>query len=289
VTSEFNLTVSFSPWRTNPNFVGALLVAVDVPAGQMGDYHISGGSPAVNAGASSKAGVTAPAWDIDNDGRPNGGSYDIGADERPGLPGPAPAPAPLAFPQTGVVDAFNRANGGLGSQWTGSTSQNNFRIDGNAVQVRLGGDTYRSTTGFGADQEAYLTFTQVGPAAATKQGLILKRTGSGTTASSASLIEVAYNRGTGRIDVRTKASGGGLVDRASFPAVFSAGDQLGARALADGTISVFRNAVLVGTVSVPAGTWAGAAGGGQTGVRFTGTANPPNDARFDDFGGGTLP
>ncbi len=70
----------------------------------------------------------------------------------------------------------------------------------------------------GPNQEAYLTFTQVGPAAATKQGLILKRTGSGTTASSASLIEVVYNRGAGAVQVRTKASGGALVDRASFPA-----------------------------------------------------------------------
>ncbi len=289
VASEFDLSVSFSPWRTNPNFVGALLVAVDAPAGTLGDYHVPATSPAVDAGAASKSGVIAPAWDIDNDGRPNGGAIDIGADERAGVPAPAAVPAPLAFPQAGLLDAFNRANGALGNPWTGSTNQNNFRIDGSAVQVRLGGDVYRNATAFGANQEAYLTFTQVGPAAATKQGLILKRTGTGTTATTASLIEVVYNRGAGAVQVRTKASGGVLVDRASFPAVFYAGDQLGARALADGTITVFRNGIQVGSVSVPAGTWAGASGGGQVGVRIAGTGNPPGDARFDDFGGGTLP
>ncbi|MDP1807169.1 MAG: hypothetical protein Q8K72_18475 [Acidimicrobiales bacterium] len=289
VLDTFDLSVGFSPWRTNPNFIGALLVAVDAPAGQHGDFHISGVSPAADIGAASRSGIGAPAWDIDNDGRPNGVGHDIGADELAGIPGPAPAPAPLAFPQTGVLDAFNRANGALGTPWTGSTNQNNFRIDGNAVQVRLGGDVYRNATAFGADQEAYLTLTQVGPTAATKQGLILKRTGNGTTAAGASLIEVAYNRGAGRVEVRTKAAGGALIDRASFPAVFYAGDQLGARALADGTITVFRNGVGLGSVSVPAATWAGASGGGQAGARFTGTASPPNDARFDSFGGGTLP
>ncbi|MHB8891129.1 MAG: hypothetical protein ACYC65_03700 [Candidatus Limnocylindrales bacterium] len=288
VLDEYDLSVGFSPWRTNPNFIGALLVAVDAPAGQLGDYHLGGASPAVDGGASAKGGVSAPAWDIDNDGRPNGAGQDVGADELAGTPGPAPAPAPLAYPQTGVLDAFNRANGALGTPWTGSTNQNNFRIAGNAVQVRLGGDVYRNATAFGANQEAYLTFTQVGPAAATKQGLILKRTGSGTTASSASLIEVVYARGAGRVVVRTKAAGGVLVDRAAFSAVFYAGDQLGARALADGTIAVFRNGVGIGSVNVPAATWAGASGGGQVGVRFTGTSIA-NDARFDNFGGGTLP
>ena len=94
MTSEFDLTVGFSPWRTNPNFIGAWLVAVDAPAGQLGDYHLTGASPAIDAGAASKAVPTyqqapatlaAPTWDIDNDGRPNGAGYDVGADEIAGM------------------------------------------------------------------------------------------------------------------------------------------------------------------------------------------------------------
>ncbi len=58
-------------------------------------------------------------------------------------------------------------------------------------------------------------------------------------------------------------------------------------------MTVFRNGVLVGTTNVTAGThpWAGslAGAGGRIGVIYAGTGNPPNDATFDDFGGGTLP
>ena len=76
--------------------------ALDVPAELMGNYHLQGtGSPAPNAGAASKGGVSAPAADIDGDGRPALGGVDIGADE---LPGAAAALTP-------VLDDFNRANG----------------------------------------------------------------------------------------------------------------------------------------------------------------------------------
>jgi uncharacterized repeat protein (TIGR01451 family) len=56
----------------------------------MGDYHLGAGSPASNAGAASKvapsyqappASIAAPAFDIDLQGRPSFGSFDIGADE----------------------------------------------------------------------------------------------------------------------------------------------------------------------------------------------------------------
>jgi CSLREA domain-containing protein len=41
------------------------------------DYHLRGGSPAVNAGIA----VPWPTWDVDDDPRPFGAGYDIGADE----------------------------------------------------------------------------------------------------------------------------------------------------------------------------------------------------------------
>ncbi len=81
VVSPYEMSVAIMPWRTDPNFVGVNLVAVDLPPTLMGDYHLQATSPAINAGAASKDGVNAPASDIDTDLRPAGGGYEIGADE----------------------------------------------------------------------------------------------------------------------------------------------------------------------------------------------------------------
>jgi hypothetical protein len=88
VTATFDVNVAFTPWRTNPNFVDAIMVTVDVPPNLM-DYHLQTSSTAVNAGAASKTAgaltVGAPNFDIDGDGRPSSGGFEIGADELPEL------------------------------------------------------------------------------------------------------------------------------------------------------------------------------------------------------------
>jgi len=90
VKTPYDIPVSFAVWRNNPAFIGALLVTVDAPPNLLGDYHLGGTtSPANNLGAASKAGVNAPAFDIDNQGRPAGGGYEAGADEIGVAVGPA--------------------------------------------------------------------------------------------------------------------------------------------------------------------------------------------------------
>jgi len=91
INAPYDTTVAGLPWRGNPNFVANVIVAQDVPVTIMGNYHLSGtSSPAYNAGAASKvvpayqrppANLSAPSRDIDNQPRPFGGAYDIGADE----------------------------------------------------------------------------------------------------------------------------------------------------------------------------------------------------------------
>jgi hypothetical protein len=91
VVSEYDVSVTFQPWRNNPAFVDAIMVTNDLPPNLLGNYHLSGtGSPAYNTGAASKAvpsyqqppaSLAAPAFDIDNQTRPAGGGFDIGADE----------------------------------------------------------------------------------------------------------------------------------------------------------------------------------------------------------------
>ena len=86
VQAEYDTSVAVFPWRTNPNFVQAAIVALDLPINLLGNYHLTPGSPAINAGAASKPAslppspVNAPDVDIDNELR---AIQDIGADEIP--------------------------------------------------------------------------------------------------------------------------------------------------------------------------------------------------------------
>ncbi len=291
VVQTYDTSVAFAPWRTNPNFIGAILVAVPLPPNLMGDYHLTATSPAVNVGAASQGGVLAPAFDYDNDGRPSSGGYEMGADELPG----AGVPGPVAFPATPILDTFNRANGGLGASWAGNTGA--FQIFQNQARTTLGlgGSVRWNPASFGANQEAYFTFTRVS-AVSLEQALFLKLNGTVPAAAASSAIEVLYNRVAGTVVVRTKVPGTFLwVTRATWPASFAAGDQLGARALQDGSVSAYKNGVSLGTVNVTGGAnpWpaAYAQGGGRIGVTFIGAFVPilNTDARLDNFGGGTMP
>lgn len=103
VQTPYDVSVSFASWRQNPAFVDATLVAVEAPAGQLGDYHLTDcpASPACNLGAASKAvpafqappaTLAAPALDIDDQARPAGGGFDAGSDEVSSATTPPPTP-----------------------------------------------------------------------------------------------------------------------------------------------------------------------------------------------------
>jgi hypothetical protein len=63
---------------------------------------------------------------------------------------------------------------------------------------------------------------------------------------------------------------------------FAAGDQFGAQALEDGTVRLYRNGSRIGSASIAG--WSFATLGGRIGLYVAGA----QDARFDDFGGGTI-
>jgi hypothetical protein len=95
VISTLDIPLSFTSWRTNVNFVGAIMVTADLPPSLLGDYHLQSSSPAIDAGEDTVSVPTyqqppnnldAPIFDIDNQTRPYGSgnpsnNYDIGADE----------------------------------------------------------------------------------------------------------------------------------------------------------------------------------------------------------------
>jgi len=99
VVSTLDIPLSFTSWRTNVNFIGAIMVTADLPPNLLGDYHLqSSSAAAIDHGAATKSvptyqqppnSLAAPLFDFDNQTRPyvatNGGppstKYDIGADE----------------------------------------------------------------------------------------------------------------------------------------------------------------------------------------------------------------
>jgi hypothetical protein len=188
------------------------------------------------------------------------------------------APA-AAFPQTAVLDNFNRANGVIGGNWVDQTAS--YSIVSNALVPKLG-DVYVEWNGatFGADQEAYVTLNTISTSAP-EHNLMLKTQG---TTWRAGHIEVSYNAAASKVIVYTFTPPSmwqtiGTIGNVTF----AAGSQFGARARNDGTVQVYRNGVLLDSVSVAG--WAYAALGGRIGL----SCSNATASRFDDFGGGTVP
>jgi len=185
-----------------------------------------------------------------------------------------PAPTLLS---TGILDNFNRANGGLGTNWYGITP--GYAIVSNRVDIGSGDAIFWGTQ-FGADQEVFVTLTNIDTAGA-EHDLLLKSQ-SGTTWTSG-VIEVWYDPSAHIVQVWTYSSSQGWVQRGTNISVtFVNGDQFGAHATATGIVEVYRNNTLIGTRD--ASSWTHTASGGYIGLWFIGSSN----ALFDDFGGGSV-
>ncbi|NTU79557.1 MAG: S8 family serine peptidase, partial [Chloroflexales bacterium] len=177
-----------------------------------------------------------------------------------------------------AFDGFDRANGSIGSRlWAGLNSLGAYRIVGKQVDVQKGGMIYWRSAAFGRSQFACLTLTQIDPASQ-RHTIVLKSQPGGWGNG---VILVSYNAVGRTIDIEIR-------DRAtrqwrqigSFPAAVAAGDQLAARARADGNVQAYVNNTLVG--SADAGPFY-AGRGGRIGVWYQQAAS----AVFDNFIGGS--
>jgi predicted extracellular nuclease len=183
------------------------------------------------------------------------------------------------FPATGILDTFNRRDGRLGSNWTGATQLDQYRIAGNQVDVEKGG-VVLWTRQFGNDQEAFVTLTSI-DSNSSHHTLLLK--GRGTNATQGAIL-VSYDAVNRQIAVEALQPGQGWRTVRIFPNItLKAGDLLGARALADGLVRVYVNCELIGvadTTTVVGNLYVNS--GGRIGLFY----HLANNATLDDFGGG---
>ncbi len=192
------------------------------------------------------------------------------------------------FPGSAVLDTFNRVppnTGSLGNNWEGQTAPPYYTITGNALDVQQGGPIVWSK-GLGTNQEAFVTFSALG-ASSRSQGLLLKAQTSNPQSSGA--IRVTYDAVSSLrvVNVATVKPNGGNVWQMypGIPATFAAGDQFGARALANGTVQVYKNGTLIGTVVLDSADQSYfKSRGGKIGIW---TDSAP-DTELDNFGGGNV-
>jgi glucose/arabinose dehydrogenase len=185
------------------------------------------------------------------------------------------SPSGGGFPETNVLDNFNRLDGPVGSPWTDNVA-GLVVIAGGLRSTSLVNSAVWNGEVFGPNQEAFVTLaTPIGVGA---ENLLLKVQ---DTTATAGCIEVKYDPGAGRVAVSTSTPAGGSVVHGLFLQQFQAGDRFGARADSVGAVRVFRNGEIVGEVDVS--TWAFATAGGRIGLSALGLSG---EGVLDDFGGG---
>jgi hypothetical protein len=183
------------------------------------------------------------------------------------------------------LDDFNRLNGPLGSSWSGHTEGGDYKIRDQQLRVHIGdpGMLYWQPDIFGSAQEAFVTLTRLDKRTKgddARQSVLLKVQGAIPNTINGA-IEVRYYAQAQKVRVQSRLPGQNWQVLAQFPASFADGDQLGARALADGHVQVFRNGLLIGEAQADAFF---ANIGGRIGMRCIDARN----TLLDDFGGGDV-
>lgn len=180
------------------------------------------------------------------------------------------------FPSASILDNFNRANGGMGSNWGGATA--GYAISSNQLRVPSGGDVYWKTSNFGSNQEVFVKLANMDNSAQ-EVGLLLKAQSS--SAYDNGVLKIQYDPAQNVVRVWTFTNAQGWVQRGTdMPISFSTGDRFGARATAGGLVQVFRNSTLVGSADVT--EWPFYTAGGYIGLWMINV----DSTLLDDLGGG---
>ena len=196
---------------------------------------------------------------------------------------PPPPSADVCIIPPTSLDTFNRADGSVGTNWRGATGTTFYRLVGNRLDVQAGGPLYWNPAAFGPNQAAVVTLSTV-DAKSPSQGVLLKMQNS--SVPSAGAIAVVYDAPAQAVRVSTIRVGALAWTPYGNTAVpFTNGDKLGACAKANGEVRVYKNDVLVKTVTLSAADQGFFnAKGGKVGIW---TLLAPR-AFLDNFGGATV-
>jgi hypothetical protein len=192
-------------------------------------------------------------------------------------PTPSATPVPGGFPSASILDSFNRADGPIGSNWSGAVAA--YGIAADRLDVNGNGSILWKVSPFGAEQEVYMTLSTV-DSGASSMSLLLKSQSSSTASQGA--LRVLYSPGSQTIQVWTYATSQGWIQRgANMAAPLVSGDTLGARD-SGAAVEIYRNGALLGSRDISA--WPHAAAAGYLGLWMASASA----AVLDDFGGGTI-
>lgn len=180
----------------------------------------------------------------------------------------------MPFPMTSVLDDFNRADGAIGSAWTGSLYSGEAApaVDANTAYGDGGWrSAYWNARTFGPDTEVRCV-TSGG-----RLSLALRGTSPGASFSG---YEVHVNRTANTVIISSASGGSWTTLGSSISVTFTTGDGVGVEMIGS-TINVYR---------YTGGSWSSI--GSRTDSTNTGAGyigiELDNAARLDDFGGGTL-
>lgn len=192
------------------------------------------------------------------------------------------ATGPSSFPTTTVLDDFNRANGSpvdAAHPWVRTGGQ--AVINASQLSLPSAGDLIWSPV-FGATQEVH---ARAANGSWPSQFLLFLKN-QGTTPSAAHLALFYDPAGAGRVALESydPARVPNYIEHGALTLALAAGDRLGARALANGAVEVYRNGARVGTID--ASSFAYASASGRIGMGWWGSNT--TSFRADDFGGGDV-
>ena len=249
VVDRYDTSVAFAPWRTNPDFIGAILVAVDLPPNLMGDYHLTSDARRPSTrGAATKSGVRAPA-DRHRRRRAAGRRRVRHGRRRVRSAGARQAPAPAA-PWLALPDdrrSSTPSTGPTRPAWEATGAGGNHRRGIHPGQRQPGPDALRARAGrlerrrrrSARSQEAAFTFTQTRPQPRTAASLPEATNGGGARSPGdlrpGPLQTAVAGRCSVRIDVqRRRRSDVTSIGRSSRRRPARRGDTLTAVVNADG-------------------------------------------------------
>lgn len=187
----------------------------------------------------------------------------------------------MAFPTTGVIDDFNRADNptSLGANWSafplGGSSRHGITSNQANVQGTGYHADYWNPSTFGPDTECYVTIKAGG-----EREMYVRTAQESSGATCDCYSTYGGNSGSPAWGIYQYTNGGFTLLGATFAMTLTTNDVLGLEVIGN-TITVYKNGASV--ASRTDSTWAGVSGH----IGFT-TGNIAAAATDDNFGGGTV-